>query len=217
MADIGEDHPVAEQERPKLWELIEQTPALDWLLLTKRTATARLWLPERWLDGSWPKNAWFGFSAEDQTRFNERAPQALQVPAALHFVSYEPALGPIDFVLDVVRFDWIIAGGESAVPAKRARPSQQWWFQFARDQCLAAGVPFHFKQWGEWGPGEDEDSMALIGRKVAGRLLDGRTWDEFPASPAEESGIRTHRPAGQQNLEQEALTGKARRAHDLGR
>lgn len=222
MADIGEDHPVAERERPKLWRLIESTPQLDWLLLTKRVDTAAHWLPERWLAGGFPLNVWFGFSAEDQARYEERIVWAMALGAPITFCSYEPALGPVDFGLGpqctAYRLDWIIAGGESAVPAKRARPSHPDWFRSARDQAISAGVPFHFKQWGEWAPvpvryagsrptrcvyGEevhisDEEAanglrqhlrnpatVHLIGRKSAGRHLDGRTWDEFPVSPAE--------------------------------
>lgn len=219
MADIGEDHPVAEQERPKLWRLIEETPELDWLLLTKRTSTAREWLPERWLDFPyWPANVWFGFSAEDQKRYDERVWDAQALRAGVTFVSYEPALGPIDFnffEIGLGTIQWVIAGGESAVPAKRARPSRQKWFRSARDQCVTAGVAFHFKQHGEWIDGAirgdeqfvdgqyldtpngqialchphvktfgDGTGIYLAGRKQTGRLLDGRTWDEFPKSAA---------------------------------
>lgn len=218
MADIGEDHPVAEAQRPKLWELIEQTPELDWLLLTKRTATAQAWLPERWL-ADWPRHVWFGFSAEDQRRFDERIEVAIQIPALL-FLSYEPALGPIDFAQFLhdsnclyrseagictcgepreQHLSWVIPGGESAVPAGRARPAHPDWFRSARDQAVAAGAAFHFKQWGEWAPlpaidpkveasrvhtFEDGARVALLGRKLTGRLLDGRIWDEFPQSAA---------------------------------
>jgi protein gp37 len=226
MADIGEDHPVAEQERPKLWKLIEDTPELDWLLLTKRTAKPWGWLPDSWNDGFWPRNVWLGFSAENQESYDRRIADLSCVSASVLFVSYEPALGPIDFRLsEHPEVSWIIAGGESALPAAKARPAHPDWFRSARDQCAAAGVPFHFKQWGEWlggrfdhrkskmvclpgcssdhpefgrifwtNPGEppvklwDEadhywtNASACLGRKAAGRLLDGRTWDEFPAS-----------------------------------
>lgn len=214
MADIGEDHPVADQERPKLWTLIEATPELDWLLLTKRVTTARQWLPERWLaSGAWPQNVWFGFSAEDQQRFDERWAAAALVPAPIRFCSYEPALGPIDFRFPGVfkrarpagwddigearrefmarqeTLSWVIAGGESG---PKARPSRPGWFRSARDQAVAAGVPFLFKQWGENAPPlqvpglqgipwpVDPEAPHRVGKRAAGRLLDGRTWDEFP-------------------------------------
>lgn len=70
------------------------------------------------------------------------------------------------------RISWVIAGGESG---HRARPSHIDWFRSLRDQCEGAGVPFLLKQWGEHGP-----SMVRVGKKAAGRMLDGRTWDEFP-------------------------------------
>lgn len=191
MADIGEDHPVAEQERPKLWRLIEDTPELDWLLLTKRVATARQWLPLRWLREGFPRNVWMGFSAENQARYDERVRPALDLGAHVTFCSYEPALGPVDFRLDENFLDWVIAGGESARPTGRARPVSPAWMRSVRDQCVAAGVPFHFKQWGEWGPERQPgippaiiegafSSMYLVGKRKAGRILDGRTWDEFP-------------------------------------
>jgi len=228
MADVGEDHPVAEAERPKLWRLVEQTPELDWLLLTKRTATARKWLPAHWLSGGWPPHAWFGFSAEDQPRYDERASAALSLGAPVTFCSYEPALGPVDFRFPAVlrrtrpegwegmgearreeaiataaraeyiarseSLSWVIGGGESARPAARARPMHPDWIRSARDQCIAAGVAFHFKQWGEyvWRATRGDSTgrpkhyfddgvwVELVGKKEAGRELDGRTWDEFP-------------------------------------
>ena len=118
-----------------------------------------------------PKNLWLGVSVEDQATADERIPLLLQTPAAVRFVSYEPALGPVDFrclqhnrefeidSLTAIRrppaiagssdskLNWIIAGGESG---PHARPSHPDWFRSVRDQCAAAGVPFFFKQWGEW-------------------------------------------------------------------
>lgn len=92
--------------------------------------------------------------------------------------------------------DWIIVGGESG---PGARPMHPEWARSLRDQCQAAGVPFHFKQWGEWAPGEcfpghipsgtsydfgedldDNNALWRVGKKTAGRMLDGRTWDEMP-------------------------------------
>jgi protein gp37 len=127
----------------------------------------------------WPlPNVWIGVSAERQQEADERIPLLLQAPAALRFVSYEPALGPVDFgslpagdldaegapMLDALRgstwwpngdhggstnaLGWIIAGGESG---SKARPSHPGWYRAVRDQCDEAGVPFFFKQWGAWG------------------------------------------------------------------
>jgi protein gp37 len=96
-----------------------------------------------------------------------------------------------DHNLEDDRIGWVIAGGESGT---KARPSNLDWFRALRDQCVAAGVPFFFKQWGEWAPDyyiNDDDppgtpprqaaeSMSKVGKHAAGRLLDGRTWDEVP-------------------------------------
>jgi protein gp37 len=123
----------------------------------------------------WPlSNVWLGVSVEDQATADERIPLLLKTPAAVMFVSYEPALGPVDFrhiqrnhevEIDALmgdhgvhrplagrsdaRLDWVIAGGESG---PRARPSHPDWFRSVRDQCQTAGVAFFFKQWGCWIP-----------------------------------------------------------------
>lgn len=145
-------------------------------------------------------NVWLGVSVEDQKTADERIPLLLQTPAAIRFVSYEPALGPVDFsaFLPVMTIggvemelwlSWIIAGGESGPNARPAHPD---WFRSVRDQCQSAGIPFFFKQWGEWLPaGEDgapcdhqhlncSDQPVRVGKKRAGRLLDGREWNELP-------------------------------------
>lgn len=139
-------------------------------------------LPLRWC---------FGVSVENQATADARIPLLLRTPAAVRFVSYEPALSGLDLdlylwyfkpiTLRTPRLNWVIAGGESG---PKARPSNPDWFRSVRDQCQAAGVPFLFKQWGTWcqGPG---DGMMRAGKKAAGRLLDGREWNEFPALKAD--------------------------------
>ena len=203
----------------------------------------------------WPlPNVHLGVSVEDQARADERIPDLLATPAAVRFISAEPLLGPVDLraieipmgvgvdVFDALQFDfehgeedtaqgtatidWVIAGGESGPGARPMHPD---WARSLRDQCKAAGVAFHFKQWGEWAPldafGGVEDRpisdrrgrvrdwmnryvvacrgypdergdrlrahsftqhatslVYKVGKKRAGRLLDGRTWDEFPAA-----------------------------------
>lgn len=169
----------------------------------------------------WPlPNVWLGVSAEDQRRADERIPELLATPAAVRFVSAEPLLGPVDFerihnphgiapsdTFDAFapwgtrsQLDWVIVGGESGLGARPMHPD---WARSVRDQCVAAGVPFFFKQHGEWigtpdlrmlpggqGPGfgrfdhcrYDMDHEAVrVGKRTAGRLLDGREWAEFPA------------------------------------
>lgn len=116
----------------------------------------------------WPlPNIWLGVSVEDQTRADERIPDLLATPAAVRFISAEPLLGPLDlwgakypapgggFAGAIStwqkdrRLDWVIVGGESG---NGARPMHPDWARQIRDQCAAAGVPFFFKQWGEWRP-----------------------------------------------------------------
>ena len=162
-------------------------PDVDWLFLTKRPERARAYLSDRnteerigmrrWeLDGSPPvvkmplPNVWMGASVENQATADERLPELLATPAAVRFVSYEPALGPADFTgittpdgecwnaLDREEardaaledacdgsLDWVIAGGESG---PKARPCDMAWIRSIRDQCQAAGVPVFIKQLG---------------------------------------------------------------------
>ena len=143
--------------------------------------------------GSPPSNIWCMVSAEDQQRADERIPELLATPAAVRGVSLEPLLGPIVLEAGWLEpeggLDWIIVGGESGLGA---RPMHPQWARDLRDQCLFSGVAFHFKQWGEWAPGarwisESRDFVdgagydpIRLGKKTAGRLLDGRTWDEMP-------------------------------------
>lgn len=119
---------------------------------------------------TWPANLWMGVSVENQ-RFAGRVDELRRTTAAVKFLSCEPLLGPLR--LDLAGIDWVIAGGESG---RGARPMQPSWARDLRDQCVAAGVPFFFKQWGA----HDEAGIRR-GRRAAGRLLDGRLWDEMPA------------------------------------
>ena len=114
----------------------------------------------------WPRNVWAGVSVENED-YLHRIEQLRQTRAAVKFLSIEPLLGPIPD-LDLTHIDWVIVGGESG---PSARPMHADWVIDIRDQCLREGVPFLFKQWGG------------TNKKAAGRRLDGRTWDEFPADP----------------------------------
>lgn len=180
-------------------------------------------LPGDVMGDYWPlPNVWLGVSAEDQKRADLRIPALLDTPAAVRFISAEPLLGPIDlsrFVeddgekFDLPPLSWVIVGGESGPGARPMHPD---WARSLRDQCVAAGVPFLFKQWGEWAPnqhpplracvcdwydGREADicrndpcrklskppyvddpraQMQRVGKKRAGRELDGRTWDQYP-------------------------------------
>jgi protein gp37 len=162
-------------------------------------------------------HVWLGVSVENQEEANKRIPLLLGTPAAVRFLSCEPLLSPVDLTrlrgpgngtwrdalegrlhtgpatLREPGIDWVIVGGESG---KGARPMHPEWARSLRDQCTAVGVPFHFKQHGDWrSSGTSEHSGRLhvahreidglhyyrVGTKRAGRELDGRVWDEFPA------------------------------------
>jgi protein gp37 len=111
----------------------------------------------------WPENVWMGVTVEN-ANCTFRIDHLRQTPAAIKFVSFEPLLGPIPNI-NLEGIDWIIVGGESG---PGARPMQPEWAIDIRDQCLTAGVPFFFKQWGG------------VNKKKNGRKLEDRTWDEIP-------------------------------------
>ncbi|MGE0229012.1 MAG: DUF5131 family protein [Dehalococcoidia bacterium] len=118
----------------------------------------------------WTPNIWMGVSVENQ-RWETRTDALREIPAALKFLSCEPLLGPINLRLGGI--DWVIVGGESG---PKARPMREDWAKSIRDQCAEAGVPFFFKQWGEF-----DTSGRRVGKARAGRELDGRKWDQFPS------------------------------------
>ena len=153
-------------------------------VLTKRPERMRQWLRDEWYSGKVLPNVWLGVSVEDQAHADERISILRDTPAAVRFVSAEPLLGPIN--LERGGLDWVIVGGESGAGA---RPMNRHWAAEIRDQCQTAGVPFFFKQWGEFAPvcaainepsGWDGLTMRRVGKKRAGRLLDGREWNEVP-------------------------------------
>lgn len=115
----------------------------------------------------WPSNVWMGVSVETE-RYRWRIDALCSTVAAVKFLSLEPLLGPLPG-LDLSAIDWVIVGGESGPKARSIDPS---WVTDLRDQCCRAGVPFFFKQWG----GRN--------KKKAGRLLEGRTWDQMPPDAA---------------------------------
>ncbi|MCW5648388.1 MAG: DUF5131 family protein [Ramlibacter sp.] len=223
-----------------LREIVPATPNLQHLLLTKRPSNILKMVPPEWLaPGGWPANVMTGTSPVNQPTADTLIPQLLRVPGR-HFLSMEPILGNI-YIEDIKdpaggvclkplaglrwvgngegrceahalasRIDWVIAGGESG---PKARPMHPDWVRSLRDQCAAAGVPFFFKQWGEYVPWERAEGSTdypwasqrghsrvqpppksvglgidgmreviaeLVGKKAAGRLLDGREWNGVP-------------------------------------
>lgn len=142
-----------------VFAVMSATPHHTYQILTKRSL--RLSRIADQLD--WPENVWMGVSVESEAVI-DRIDHLRTVPAATRFLSCEPLLGPLESLpLDDIH--WVIAGGESG---SAARPMELPWVASIRDQCATAQVPFFFKQWGGRTP------------KANGRVLDGRTWDEFP-------------------------------------
>lgn len=141
--------------RWKLWPLIENTPNLDWLLLSKRPEKAVLLLPELWWHGKnpekhMPENVWIGTTTENQEQANIRIPKLLHIPARIRWLSIEPMLDFVDLSTWFTPnynagIHWVIVGGESG---PGARPMQLDWARSIRDQCQDAGVPFFMKQIG---------------------------------------------------------------------
>lgn len=234
LADVF-DNAVDPQWRADLFKLIVDTPNLDWLLLTKRIGNVARMIPFGWQDFRMPPNIWIGATIVNQAEADRDIPKLLAVPARVRFLSMEPLLGPVTLrevhsdmcEIDALTGDhgvlrplrgrseakvhWVIVGGESGPGARPMHPD---WARSLRDQCKAAGVPFLFKQWGEWvdaDNGPDDDTlyagkpecwahfegghhdgamgvdffntypMYRVGKKAAGRQLDGRTWDGFPS------------------------------------
>ncbi len=167
MADWCEDHPDLVEPRRRLFELIEQTPNLIWLLLTKRPENILRFIPENWKIR--PRaNVWYGTTVESEY-YLWRVHELCKVPAMFRFVSMEPLLGPVNMspyinsaaystgaiFSDRYAFNgngkihWVIAGGESGKKSD-IRLSNPNWFISLRDQCKEKIVPFFFKQWGEY-------------------------------------------------------------------
>jgi protein gp37 len=225
------DAEVDQSWRDDLWQVIEATPSLEWLILTKRPENILLMIPPRWKENP-PKNIMMGTSVRDQATADEFIPRLLNIGHLFRcFVSIEPMIGPIDLgYLDPCdhprrshadvgcwrMLKWVIVGGESGPDARPMHPD---WVRSIRAQCRDAGIPFHFKQWGEWAPSEfyeqslqaegdykgkmpdytnfmdwerankdmqyfkeNENNPIVfrVGKKAAGRLLDGVEWNEYP-------------------------------------
>ena len=128
-----------------LWELVRNTPDLDWQILTKRPQNIEDNLPEDWQDGY--LNVWLGISAEDQEEYDRRWPILAALPAVVRFISYEPALGQLTLDNHPEKPDWLIWGGESG-PA--ARPLDPAWIDRIVQDCAQFSVASFGKQWGNY-------------------------------------------------------------------
>lgn len=135
----------ADAWRSEAWDIIRATPQHTYQILTKRPWNIRSRLPEDWGDG-WP-NVWLGVTAEDQSRADFRLPALRSIPAVVRFVSYEPAIGPVDWdkFPGLEGIDWVIVGGESG---PGARPFNMTWALRSIDQCKASGTAVFVKQMG---------------------------------------------------------------------
>ncbi|AWH14464.1 Gp37/Gp68 family protein [Mycobacterium phage TChen] len=228
MADLFHDQ-VPDQYIAGVFAVMARAPQHTFQVLTKRHGRMRSLLNEHDFaarvcgadDIAWPlPNVWLGVSTEDQKWADVRIPALLDTPAAIRFISAEPLLGAIDLYTTPTggapfwgsQLDWVIVGGESGPSARPMHPD---WARSLRDQCQAAGVPFLFKQHGQYRPvvpsdGDitpdryvqsetgrsiDDDgmwnvngghwcAMLRVGKKAAGRELDGRTWDQYPGMTA---------------------------------
>lgn len=146
LADVF-DTAVDPSWREDLFALIEATPNLDWLLLTKRIGNVGNMLPVPFdFDRLYP-NVWIGATIVNRQEMLRDAEKLLAVPARVRFWSVEPMLGDIGTIPTELLPDWIICGGESGAGARPMHPD---WVRSLRDQCEVARLPFLFKQWGEW-------------------------------------------------------------------
>jgi protein gp37 len=141
LADVF-DNQVNQSWRIDLFDLIGETEHLDWLLLTKRPENIAKMLPTNWNVEDF-SNVWLGTTCEDQANYDRRWPILRAIPAAIHFISYEPAIGPLQLHNGAEQPDWLICGGESG---KGYREMPEEWAQSIRHECGVAGVYFFMKQ-----------------------------------------------------------------------
>jgi len=193
------DNEVSSEWREDLWQLIADTPNLDWLLLTKRIGNVNHMLPQAEDFAALYPNVWIGATVCNQAEADRDLPKLMATPARIRFLSIEPLIGPIRLLSKSVTADlsglhWVIVGGESG---SSARPMSPDWVRGLRDQCAVNQIPFMLKQWGEWIPmlgqaegvpvqpnkvtTEDGWVMGWAGKKASGRSLDGQVHNGYPS------------------------------------
>lgn len=148
----------------EIFLVMEEVDRHIYQVLTKRSSLMLQYIRSRYGEVAVPRHIWLGVSVEDTAR-KKRIAHLRQINSHFRFISFEPLLESVGTV-DLSGIAWVIAGGESG---PNARSMQESWAIELRDQCVEAGVAFFFKQWGGLRP------------KSGGRLLDGKTWDGFPA------------------------------------
>lgn len=168
MSDLFHDR-VPDQYIDQVVDVIAQTPQHTYQILTKRAARMVRYFNTHIA----PDNAWLGVSVENRKHGVPRIDHLRNVRAQIRFLSVEPLLEDLG-TLNLTDIHWVIVGGESG---PKARPMKEKWADSVRLQCEAHGVAFFFKQWGGWGV--DGQRRA---KSANGRLLNGRTWDDMPAS-----------------------------------
>lgn len=193
------DNAVPAVWRKELFDLIRATPNLDWMILTKRIGNAAAMITEA---GGWPANAVLGITVVNQPEIDRDVIKLICTPVTRRFLSMEPLLAPADLTGEYLAakcgtypfkglpgehrtrlidlLDLVIVGGESG---PKARPMHPAWVTDLRDQCAAAGVPFMFKQWGEWKPisqmSEPETNALYVSVKKARGSQDQRNLDDI--------------------------------------
>lgn len=204
------DEEVPDSWRDAALETVLECENLDWLILTKRAANMHSYLTRHraWQHRP-PANVWLGVTAATQKGADERIPLLMATPAVRRFLSMEPLLEAVDISRWVPGVDWVIVGGESesASHPHKARPMHADWVHAIQAECWRGDVPFFFKQWGEWAPAyeldHDPQAQAMcvlgkvtrndfptgeagrrtvfkVGKRVAGRKLDGLIHDATP-------------------------------------
>lgn len=147
----------------QVFEVMRKTPQHTYQVLTKRADRLAAWTAgQSWLASA--KHIWLGVSVENRRYGVPRIEHLRRATVSVRFLSVEPLLEDVG-QLDLSKIDWVIVGGESG---HHARPMKEEWVRNIRNQCVAEGVAFFFKQWGG------------TRKKRTGRILDGRTWDEYP-------------------------------------
>jgi protein gp37 len=189
LADIF-DNQVDPSWRADLFSLIRRCDQLDWQILTKRPQNIQKMLPSDW--GKGYSNVWLGTTAEDAAAYRQRGSILLAIPAVVHFISYEPAIGPLgNLEINGNHPDWLIIGGESGVRSDQIRRTNPQWARDAISECRQVGIAAFLKQWGTYknNPYVVEDgctekrAMDLDPPEngKGGGKLDGQLWREFPS------------------------------------
>jgi protein gp37 len=177
MSDLFHDR-VPDEFVERVFDVMDRASIHTFQLLTKRSRRMAEFTAQRYSRKPelgkklWPRNVWAGVSVENDT-YTTRIADLQKVPASTRFLSVEPMLGPVTLNASRLKgIHWVIVGGESG---HGARPMQPEWARAVREECARADVAFFFKQWGA-----HNSRGKRVGKKAAGRRLDGRVWNQLP-------------------------------------